>query len=261
MADTIIIPDSSILQLYISPYYSVEAGGIPNWDDGDDMPDEWLRKCDGQDYENERELYRGLVTEAYNRHGICMTYYIVSYDTQYDRIWGEDNNRRFIRKFEFMAYYPLQSEEKMWTKFAIEGLDRFSLFISKDHYRVACTYGQDKVRGNIGPNTYPIYVPKTGDIVQSMFNNYLYEVVTVKEEAMMIHLNKRYVWELVVKPFIDEHLSLDMETSASMGTVSAFVDVKPDILDVSQVAISAAAENAYTPKSCERPPRDPFSGW
>jgi hypothetical protein len=260
MADTIINPDSSILELYVSPYYSVEAGGIPNWDDGDDMPDEWLRKCDGQDYENERELYRGLVTEAYNRHGICMTYYIVSYDTQYDRIWGEDNNRRFIRKFEFMAYYPLQSEEKMWTKFAIAGLDQFSLFISKDHYRVACTYGQDKVRGNIGPNTYPIYVPKTGDIVQSMFNNYLYEVVTVKEEAMMIHLNKRYVWELVVKPFTDEHLSLDMETSASMGTVSAFVDVKPDILDVSNQAISAAEARAYTPKSCERI-IDPFNGW
>jgi len=261
MADTIITPDSSTLYLYVSPYYSVQAGGIPNFLDNDDMPTEWIRKCDGQDYDSERELYRNLITEAYNKFGICMTYYIVSYDTQYDKIWGEDNNRRFTRKFEFMAFYPLKSEEKLWTKFAISGIDEFSIFVAKDHYRIASTYGQSTVRGNIGENTYPVYVPKTGDIVQSMFNSYLYEITNVKEEAMMIHLNKRYVWELIVRPYMDEHISLESTTSASMGTISAFANVIPDILDVSQEAISAAENNAYVPKSCERPPRDPFNGW
>jgi len=117
------------------------------------------------------------------------------------------------------------------------------------------------VAGNIGPDTYPIYVPKTGDVIQSQYNSYLYEIMNIKEEAMMIHLNKRYVWELVVRPFMDEHLSLDPVTSASMAEVARFINVKPDIFDVHNEAISAAGAIAYTPKSCERPPRDPFGGW
>lgn len=258
---TEVTPDASSLDLYVSPYYEVYAGGIPNYLDSSDMPNEWLRKCDGQDYDNERELHRDFVTEAYNKFGICMTYYIVSYDTKYDRIWGEDNNRRFIRKFEFMAFYPLQQEEKMWTKFGINGLDEFSIYVSKDHYREACTYGQSQVRGNIGKSTYPVYVPKTGDVVQSMFNSYLYEIVNVKEESMMIHLNKRYTWELIVRPYMDEFISMDADTSASMGTISAFSNVIPDIFDIKNDVISAAEPINYEPKSCERPARDPFSGW
>lgn len=252
---------ASVLQLYSSPYFEVQAGGIPNFLDISDMPTQWIRKCDGQNYDNERELHREFVTEAYNKFGICMTYYIVSYDTQYDRIWGEDNNRRFSRKFEFMAFYPLQTEEKMWTKFGINGIDQFSIFVSKDHYRVASTFGQTQVRGNIGQGTYPVYVPKTGDVVQSMFNSYLYEITAVKEEAMMVHLNKRYTWELVVRPYMDEFISMDADTSASMGTISAFTNVIPDIFDIRNDAISASMAMAYDPKSCERPTRDVFGGW
>jgi hypothetical protein len=261
MADTVVVPDSSVIEFYVSPYYTVQAGGVPNWDAGDDMPDQWIRKCDGQDYNNERELYRDLVTEAYNRFGVCMTFYVLSYDTQYDKIYGEDNDRRFVRKFDIMAFYPLQTEEKLWTKFAVAGVDEFSLFVSKDHFREASTYGDAKAPGNIGPNTYPVYIPKNGDVVQSQYNGYLYEIANVKEEAMMIHLNKRYVWEFVVRPFMDEHLSLDPVTSAAMSEVAKFINVKPDIFDVHNEAISAAAAVAYTPKSCERPPRDPFGGW
>ena len=258
---TIVNLDASSMMLYSSPYFQIQAGSIPNFLDTDDMPTQWLRKCDGMNYDSEREMYRDLTTEVYNKHGICMTYYVTTYDTQYDRIWGEDNNRRFSRKFEFMAFYPLQSEEKMWTKFAVQGVDEFSIYISKDHYREACTYGQPKVRGNIGKNTYDIIVPKEGDVVQSMFNNYLYEIANVKEEAMMIHLNKRYVWELVVRPYMDEHISLDADTSASMGTISAFTNTNPDILNISDVVIAADIPVAYVPKSCERASSNPFNGW
>jgi hypothetical protein len=258
---TVVTPSASSIEFYVSPYYEVLAGSIPNWDDGDDMPDQWLRKCDGQNYDNERELYRDLVTEAYNRFGVCMTYYVLSYDTQYDKIYGEDNDRRFSRRFDIMAYYPLQIEEKFWSKFAVAGNDEFSLFVSKDHFREASTYGDSQVSGNIGPNTYPVYIPKTGDVVQSQYNSYLYEITNVKEEAMMIHLNKRYVWELVVRPFIDENLNLDPVTSASMAEVAKFINVKPDIFDIHNEVISAAAADAYVPKSCELPSRNPFGGW
>jgi hypothetical protein len=250
----------SIMTLYVSPYYTVKSGGIPNWNTLSNMPNEWIRKCGGKDYSNEKQLYRKAVTEAYNRFGICMTYYIVSYDTAYDKIWGEDNDRRFVRKFDIMAYYPLNTEEKMWTKFAIQGIDNFSIFVSKDHFREACTYGNTVVPGNIGPDTYSTYVPKVGDVIQSKYNDYLYEVVTVKEESMMFHLDKHYVWELIVNPYKDMHLRLDAVTSASMNNLSADMNIA-DIFNIEQIVASAVSAVEYTPRSREMPPRDPFGGW
>lgn len=258
---TTVTPDTSYVTLYLSPYFTVLAGGIPDWDEYDDMPSSWMRKCGSQDYSNERQLYRLMLTEAYNQHGVCLEYFIVSYDTQYDRIWGEDNDRRFIRRFDMMAYYPLNTEEKLWTKFAIEGIDNFSMFVSKDHFREACTYGDTRVAGDIGPNTYSKYVPKTGDVLRSKYNDYLYEIITVKEESMMLHLDKHYVWELIVRPFKDQFIKLDATTSASMNNVSAFTNQDTDLYNISADIFSAVSAVEYDPKSCERNPRDPYAGW
>jgi hypothetical protein len=246
----------------ISPYYKIKAGGIPNYTLASNMPNQWLRKGDGQDYSNERQLYRSLVTEAYNRHGVPMTFYVVSFDiTNCDKIYGEDNSRQFVRKFDVMVFYPLQTEEKLWTKFALEGVDNFSIFISKDHFREACTYGQQLVPGNIGENTYAKYVPKTGDIIRSKYNSFMYEIVSVKEESMMVHLNKGYVWECVIHPFIDDHSKLNPITSASMAEIGSFVDKSFDLFDIKDVVTSAVENINYQPKIGERLPRDLNSGW
>jgi hypothetical protein len=105
-----------------------------------------------------------------------------------------------------------------------------------------------------------VYVPKTGDILQSKFNKYLYELVTVKEESMMIHLSKRYVWEFIIKPYIDEHHTFDDAAGTSLDNIKPFVDAT-DILKVNAEAQVAAANVDYVPRSCEYPPRDPNSGW
>lgn len=257
---TVVVPSTSFFTLYFSPYFTIKAGGIPNYNAKSAMPTVWMRKCGGIDYSNERKLYRKMLTEVYNKFGVCTTYYIVSYDTQYDKIWGEDNDRRFIRKFSFMSYYPLNTEEKMWTKFAIEGIDQFSMFSSKDHFRRASTYGNTLVQGNIGPGTYPSYIPKTGDVVQSGYNDYLYEITAVKEESMMSLLNKNYAWELIVRPYKDYNLRFDPATSASMSSISADV-AGTDIFGITDIISTAISAAEYAPKSCERNPRDPYAGW
>jgi hypothetical protein len=261
MADTIIYPTVLEIQTYISPYYIVKSGGIPDFRTLSSMPTQWIRKCGGQDYSNERQLYRIAVTEAYNKFGVCMTYYIVSFDINYDKIYGEDNDRRFIRKFDVMAYYPLNTEEKMWTRFAIEGIDNFSVFISKDHFREACTYGQQLVPGNIGKDTYSTYVPKTGDVIRSQYNDYLYEIITVKEESMMIHLNKRYVWELIIHPFRDNHTILSQDTSASMEEIDDYTDKKNEIFNIDNEITSADNDAKYDQEPNEKPTRDLFGGF
>jgi hypothetical protein len=189
-----------------------------------------------------------------------MTYYVVSYDTQYDKIYGEDNDRRFIRKFDIMCYFPLQTEEKQWTSMGIVGIDNFSVFASKDHFRTASTYGNTLAPGNVGKGTYPIYIPKTSDVLQSKFNGYFYEIVTVKEESMMVHLSKGYTWEFIIKPYMDEHHSFDAGAGKSLDNIKPYVDAN-DIFKVNSEAQVAAVADAYTPKSCERPPALPYGGW
>lgn len=150
-----------------------------------------------QGYRQEKTLFSLFTTEAYNMHGVPMYYYVTTYDTNYEKIWGEDNNRRFVRKFKVMAYYELPPEDKVWNKFGIEGLDRFSLFISKRHFNCASQYG-----GN------SIYIPKMADIIMADYNRYIYEITEVKEESGMFLQSKQYVWELIVKPFQDEQISM-----------------------------------------------------
>jgi hypothetical protein len=160
-----------------------------------------------------------------------------------------------------MAYYPLNTEEKMWTRFAIEGIDNFSVYISKDHYREACTLGQNLVPGNIGIGTYSTYVPKTGDLIRSQYNDFLYEIMTVKEEAMMVHLSKRYVWELIIKPYKDSHDKLDSTTSASMEEISGYVDNKNDIFNIKDFVTSKVAPVNYVDQPTDKTKRFPNGGW
>jgi len=220
----------------------------------------YITKC-SPTYNNERRLFDYFLVESYNHHGVCMTYYIASYNKNYDKIWGEDNYRFFERKFNFMAFYSLPREEKMWSKFGIPGMDRFSIFSSKLHFRDASTFGFNSVKGNIGQGTYPTYIPKMGDIIRSKYNNYLYEIVELKEEIGMYLLSKQHVWEFIVAPYKDEHISLSATTSTSMNEISAYTNKSSDIFNISSVIDTKKVPVKYVPKSGEHPNNDPFANW
>jgi len=109
-----------------------------------------------------------------------MEYYQTSYDTSYDYLFGEDNNRRFIKKFDFMVLYELPREDKMWTKFGIEGLDNFSMYCAKRHFRAASK----------SPGGGPEVIPRIGDIIMAKYNDYVYEITEVAEEVALFLQSK-----------------------------------------------------------------------
>lgn len=85
-------------------------------------------------YNNERKLYDLLITEAYNFHGITMSYYILSYDIDKDRIFGEDNDRVILRSFDVQAYAELPNDKKSFSIMGMMNQDIFHLFISMKHF-------------------------------------------------------------------------------------------------------------------------------
>jgi hypothetical protein len=237
------------LQLFVSPSPYVTPNMFGDYADnynsmgsGTNDYDIWMN-YDLPSYNQERRLFNNLITEAYNMHGISLTYFVTSYDTSYDSIFGEDNDRRFIRTFNFQAFYQLPKEEKLWSKFGIEGLDQFSMYVSKLHYRDAS--------GN--------YIPRVGDIINSIYNNFFYEVVDIKETASQFLLSEQYCFEFVVKPFKDERIQT---TAATSGTyIQDYTNKSNDIFDIKVPVETKNEQIKYVPGALEKPSNDPFNGW
>jgi len=202
----------------------------------------------GDNYQSERDLMSILINEFYNKYGVCMEYYIVSYDKKYDRIFGEDNNRRYERHFECMSYYTLQKEDKMWSKFGIEGINELTLYISKRHF---AEVSKDA-------NHVPYQRPQIGDIIKSDFDNYFYEITEVAEDTGMFFQSTQHVWEVVVKPMKDEYIDFTNDTSAS--DIAEVTNIK-DIFDIRDDVDIEKPDIVYKPAPTEKPNDDPFGNW
>jgi len=251
--------ESSSSESYSSESSSSESSSselLPSYLDYSKVHSEWIAKCGAQDYNNEKFLFDSVITEAYNKHGVCMTYYVTTYNTDYDKIFGEDRNRRFTRKFSIMSFFNLPREEKLWTKFGIQGMDNFSMFVSKLHFKEASRYNPSQTYTG-----YSSYIPKQGDVIASEYNKYIYEIVEVKEEIGMYLLSKQHVWELIVKPFKDELIALDPSTSATMTYIKDYTNKETDVFDVKDDVNDKKSDIIYDPKPSECEPDDPFGGW
>lgn len=238
----------------------------PNYRNNFDDVDNIFEKLD-DDYDNEREVQRMLMMEAYNRFGTPMLYYIVSYNEEHNPIFGEDMDRRVERAFPFMGMPEGLPEERQDMGFQIEGLDNFVIYISKDHFHhmssknipsVSDESGlkfnnfslnhitEDKGTGsitwteefqnsafssefNIG-KPFQSYIPKVGDILKLDFNDYLYEVKTVKEEDSIFHQHK-HAWTVRVGKFVNQHLNID-DNDFNEETIKPIVNTTSDDMDL-----------------------------
>lgn len=210
-------------------------------------------------YNNERMLYDLLVNEAYSLHGVCMDFYIVSFNTNYDKLFGEDNNRRFIRRFSFMGMFELPKETKNFTTMGIGWTDIFHIHVSKRHFNYASCLDVNKV------SAYMPYEPHEGDILNTNYNNTYYEIISVKSEEEQF-LQGKHTWDLIVKVIRDKSLSYSPDTSATMVDISKYND-KSDLFDIGKFIknteedISNATKIEYEPKPTECEPNDPFNNW
>jgi len=206
------------------------------------LPDYSKNLCSSA-YNNDRELASMVNMEAWNMYGVKIIYYKTTYDKNYDRVWGEDGDRHVVQEWNVMAYFQLPRENKVWSKFGIEGINDFSMFISKEHYR----FKTDD------------YIPRIGDLVLALSDNKMYEVTEVKEEAPMFMLSKQYSWELICRKMkIEEEITISPTLSAS--PISKYYNVK-DIFDIRTNIDIEKEPIIYKPIKGENPVNDPFGKW
>lgn len=154
-------------------------------------------------YDCERELYEKISAEAININGVEMVYYVLTFDINYNKIWGEDNDRRYERCFAFMSYYELPREDNNATPLGLEPFNVVMITVSQKHFEIASKYD---AYGYLQPQL-SAYKPKIGDIIKSKYNNYFYEIVDVNQEENMF-LQSKHFWTFTCKPFINEHYDI-----------------------------------------------------
>lgn len=216
------------------------------------LPNSFFRE-ESSSYDRESRLFSLLYTEAINMHGVPMVYYVNSYDTTYDKIFGEDNNRNILRNFNVQAYYELPNEDELWSRFNIEGIDNFHIQITMRHFDEASRYNSQGTS-----RTYTPYLPKEGDFLKAKYNDYFYEVVTVKQQVGQF-LKRHHVWDLIVRPMRDENLSV----SATIPSTDYIRSVQAidDIFNVSASVAREKPRDLYQPGTTESSPDPLFGSW
>ena len=219
----------------------------PNYEFVDD--DGMFEKLDDS-YDCDREIFDVTAMEAYNMYGTPVLYYLTSYDKNYNSIAGEDNNRKIERVFEIMALPDQLPEERQSFGLSIENLDSFILHVSHIHFAHASARDlpnppldtNGTLRTNFSLNyltadngtgsvvwreqfmnsefsaefergtPFKSYIPKAGDIIKMKFNNYLYEVKTVKEAEGVddgLFLKHKHVWTLRIAKWVNNQINME----------------------------------------------------
>ncbi len=200
-------------------------------------------------YDADKALIGLAINEYYNKFGVCMEYYITTYDTGYDPVWGEDNNRSYIRNFNVNGYFNIPKEDKVWSKFGIEGTDEVTIWVSKRHFAGTSIDSKTGI---------PYARPQIGDIIKSDYSSYFYEITEVAEDTGQYLQSNQYIWELHAKPMKNEMITTSPEISASD---LASINSMDDIFNIDNTIDIEKEEIIYDPKPNEKPNGDPFGNW
>jgi hypothetical protein len=217
----------------------------PEYNQVSDFPNGWIRKCpEDTEYDPERELHKMLIMEMYNMWGVPMIYYANTFDTSYNKIWGEDNDsfiasafgnisasgtngpfEGVLQRYDIMVYYELPQEPHANTVLGIEWLDELVLYISKEHFSYM-TSG---------------YTPKVGDILRPQYTPQHYEISYVKDKVEQFEQDQ-HVWEVHCVTMVDERRNLSASLS---GSEISHVNEQDDILEINSTVDSKKGDIVY----------------
>lgn len=202
-------------------------------------------------YNNERKLYDLLITESYNKHAVCCDYFIVTDNIDYDKLFGEDNDRYITKRLtNVMIYFILPKETKNFTLQGIEWSETLHAYISKRHFRTTSIL------------QYEEYMPRISDIVKSQYNDLYFEIISVKDQEEQF-LQGQHAWDIILKPIRDNHLSTSADTSTSgisATTLEQYID-QPDLFDITEKIDEEKESVNYKEKPGECAPRLPDGWW
>lgn len=113
-----------------------------------------------------------------------------------DWLWGEDPNSKLSYPSFTKGIYAPETETNLLDMFGLTADDTLQ-YISIPKAIFARDLGM-VFTDTIGPSA--AIQPRVGDIIKTLWNNRNYEIVNISEEEN-IFLAKKFVWDIIVKPF------------------------------------------------------------
>lgn len=210
------------------------------------MPGYMLKKCSSY-YDGLRETYQLLTDDYILKFGVPTQYYYVSYNEDYDRIWGEDNNRYVLKVWDnVMCWYKMQRDNQFWNKFGKDNQIKFTMYIPKKHFE-SVTDG---------------YIPQAGDLFIENSTGRIMEILDRTEggdDASWLQ-SKRYLWEIDVVVYNRvERLGFADETKNSL--LAKLINTNVDRYDVTNDIDNKKESVLYDPKPNEKAQQNPWSTW
>jgi hypothetical protein len=212
---------------------------------------------------SEAALIESLTKEAYDLAGFEVQYYVFNYDTQRDRLYGEDVNRAIERRFALQVYTP--NIPTLTRTYRIEGFDYdelITLNCTVNSFRESSRYSWSDDRSKREPKFDPMMSPRVGDILYFPFIDIFYTIYNVKDfaEKDAIFKSIAITYQIICKVWrnnrnevmpVDENDQLEEISSYqsldSMFNIDNQIDKKKDVL--------------YTNKDEVKSIVDPFEGF
>lgn len=130
-------------------------------------------------YAAEVALMSSLASEAYNKFGFEVEYFIKEQDTRFDPLFGEDQLENIKRRFKLNVY--AENVPQLQKQYQIQGM------IFTEIITVTCTIAHfdeaSKYDWTTDTELYESTVPKIGDLMYFKYSDLYYEVLNVKTHA------------------------------------------------------------------------------
>lgn len=134
----------------------------------------------------EFELFDSVASEFNDISGFTIDYYqkVVTEEST-DYLYGEDANETYSDAYRTKLVYEPSEEPEVLNVFGISSDDTL-------------TYAQ--ITKTIFKRDVSEDVPKPGDVIQTLWNNKLYEIVEVGSEQKIFQ-GMKLIWEFIMKPY------------------------------------------------------------
>lgn len=144
----------------------------------------------------EYELYKSLVEEFTEISGWPVWFYKKLESEVIDSTYGEDANAKYTEAYETKLIYEPTEETNLLDSFGITSDETIqymqipkSLFIKNivDEYK-------------FDYDTEEEIIPSVGDVIRTLWNNKLYEIIEVGSEQKIFQ-GRKMIWEMITRPY------------------------------------------------------------
>lgn len=158
-------------------------------------------------YAAEAALMASLTSEAYNKYGFSVYYFVKEHDTKFDPLFGEDQLENVKRRFALQVY--TDNVPQLQKQYQIQGMiytETVTVQCTIQHFAEASRY--DWKTEN--PDAYDSIVPKIGDLMYFKYSDLYYEVINVKDHAEGTNfLSSPITYTFVLRVWRNSHENVD----------------------------------------------------